>query len=101
MPRITRGRGSTQTGTSAPILARGAQQARIGELEPVRPRDEAQRRGGVRRAAANPGGGRQALGQRETAELEAIDLGRERARRAQHQIVGDGARSRLHSGRAP
>ena len=49
----------------------GAQEARIGELEPVCAGEESQRRRGICRAAANPGSRRQMLRQRKAAELRA------------------------------
>ena len=82
-------------GAGAP---RRLEQPRIVRLQPVGAREQPQRRGGVRRAAADPRRDRQALGQRETAEREARHLLGQRARGLEHEIVV--GRSRGRGGRA-
>ena len=77
MPRIRRGRGSTQTGTSAPI-ARATLSSRgsssLSRLARASRRSAAR---GIGRAAAQSRRHRQALVQREAAELEAGDFARQ------------------------
>ncbi len=71
--------------------ARRRHQPRIVEREPVGARQQPQRRRGIGRAAAEAGRHRQALVEHEAAELQARDALGERARRLEHQIVGERA----------
>ena len=71
--------------------ARRRIEARIA-IEPVDAREQAQRRRCIGGAAAEPGGNRQPLVEREAAQAEAVDLGRERAGGLEHEIVVDGTR---------
>ena len=66
-PSCARAR-SRQTGTSAPVAARGIEQPRIVGRDAVGPREQPQRRRRVGGAAAEPGRDRQALDERETPE---------------------------------
>ena len=61
MPRMTRGRGSRHTGTSAPVARAASCSARIAERDAVGPGEQAQRRRGVGRAAAQSRRDRQPL----------------------------------------
>ena len=67
--------------------ARRFHEARIVGRNVVRSREQPQRRGGVRRAAADARGDRQIFGQRECADLQALDTCAKIARRAQYEIV--------------
>ena len=71
--------------------ARRLVEARIGGRESVGARQEPQRRGGVRRAAAKPSGNRQFLVEMEGARGEAGNARSQRARGLEHQIVRIGA----------
>ena len=88
-----RARGSTQTGTSAPILAprpaAGADRSADSRLARA---DQPQRRGGIGRAAAKPGRDRQVLVRVKAPSFRPGTISTARARAAlQHQIVGDRA----------
>ncbi len=91
MPHISRGRGSRQTGTSAPVARGSLVKARIAGRQIIGLRQEPQRRGGVGRAAAEPGGDRELLVELERAHHEAGAARRESARGFEHEIVGIGA----------
>ena len=79
-----RGEAHRHVGAGQP---RGLDQARIVERKTVAPRQKPQRRGGIRRAAADAGSDRQYLVEDEIAELEVRHAFAEQLRRLEHQIV--------------
>ena len=87
-PAMRRARGSRQTGTSAPTARAAANRRGSSRREAVGGGERAQRGGRVARAAAEAGGDRQDLPQMEAPEPQAGHPFGERARRAQHEIVG-------------
>ena len=80
-------------------VPRRRQDRRIVERQAVEAGEEPQRRGGIRRAAAEAGRDRQALRQMEGARAQARDAPRERAGRLEDEVVRLGRRRHSPSGR--
>ena len=100
-PRIIRARGSRQTGTSAPVARAAAIRSGSSSGESVEARDEAQRRGGVRRAAADAGRHRQALRQMEGPARRPGDRRGERRAAPCSTRLSRSGRPAARSGRSP
>ena len=88
MPYMTRGRGSRQTGTSAPVAARRRKGRGSSPASRIRPRDQAQSRRRVREPPPRPAATGRHFFEVESAQSNAGNTGLERARRLEHQIVG-------------